>query len=387
MPNTVHVPSRLAIIGGGQLGMMLHQSAHALGIEVAVLDSSGVSAHQVGAKLVEGKINDPAAVRRLADTWGKDVPLTIEVEHVAIDELKKLHKEGFQVHPNPDTMTIIADKLIQKKHLAQNGIPVAEFEEVRDAADIKALLADWQGGLIIKTRKGGFDGRGNVVIGNAKDIYSEKAQRLIAGGGIYVEKKVPFEIELAVILVRDVFNNVVTYPVVETIHENNICKMVISPARIDVKTSKVAESIGVRVLDSLYGAGVFAVEMFLLPEGKVLVNEIAPRVHNSGHLTIEANKTSQFENHIRAVTGRELKSTDRVSPHAVMINILEGVGKHKPDIIKIGPQAYLHWYGKEGRMAPLEPRKIGHVTGLGSTHANAMIAARAAYDQAMEGVI
>lgn len=387
MPNKQNVSSTLAIVGGGQLGMMLHQAAEKLGVKVIVLDAPGASAHLAGANLIEGKINDPAAVRSMAKTGGKVTPLTIEVEHVAIRELEKLHSEGFHVHPNPKTMSTIADKLLQKNHLRKHGIPVADFEKVNSSRDIELLLKKWDNGLILKARKGGFDGRGNVVINKKSDIKKEKALKLMSEGNMYAEKKVKFKKEIAVIVVRDIFNNIVTYPTVETVHKDNICQMVISPARVKSMVSQEAERIGIHVLESFKGAGVFAIEMFLLSDGKILVNEIAPRVHNSGHLTIEANITSQFENHVRAVTGRKLGPVERVFPHAVMINILEGKGRNGPDIIKVGSYGYLHWYGKEGKMPPLEPRKIGHVTGLGNTYNDAMNAARNAYNQAMEGII
>lgn len=387
MSNKHNAPSKLSVVGGGQLGMMLHNAAHKLNVTITVLDAPGASAHLAGANLVNGKINDAKAVRNLANAGGKTTPLTIEVEHVAIEELKKLENEGYQVHPRPDTMSLIADKLVQKNHLQKNKIPIADYTQIEKPSDIKLLLKKWEHGLIIKARTGGFDGRGNVVINNESDIKKESAKKLIADGNIYAEKKVKFKKELAVVLVRDTHNNVMVYPTVETIHKDNICHTVISPARVSAQIAHKAEEIGIKVIESFEGAGVFAVEMFLMSGGKIVVNEIAPRVHNSGHLTIEANETSQFENHVRAVTGRGLGSVSRLSPFAVMINILEGKGKHDPSIIKIGSHGYLHWYGKEGRMYPLPPRKIGHVTGLGNTYNEAMKAAKIAYNQAMEEII
>lgn len=387
MSNKHNVSSKLSVVGGGQLGMMLHKAAYKLNVAIIVLDTPGTSAHLAGANLVTGKINDPEAVRSIANTGGKTTPLTIEVEHVAIEELKKLEKEGFHVHPSPDTMSIIADKLVQKKHLQKNKIPTADFAQIKKPSDIQLLLKKWEHGLIIKARTGGFDGRGNVVINKEADIKKESAQKLIADGNIYAEKRIKFKKELAVILVRDMHNNVLVYPTVETIHKDNICHTVISPARVSTQVAQKAEEIGLKVVESFEGAGVFAVEMFLMPGEKIVVNEIAPRVHNSGHLTIEANETSQFENHVRAVTGRDLGAVSRLVPFAVMINILEGKGKHDPSVIQVGSHGYLHWYGKEGRMYPLPPRKIGHVTGLGNTYNEAMKAAKIAYNQAMEEVI
>lgn len=378
--------NKLAIVGGGQLGMMLHQAAESLGVEVVVLDKKGVSAHQVGAVLVEGGIQDPEAVRRLAGKWGKDTPITIEVEHVAIDALSTLQKEGYVVHPDPDTMNTIADKYMQKQFLKANAIPVADFELVDSEETVSELLKKWDHGIILKARRGGYDGRGNVVIRNVSDITSEKVKQMIRQGDLYAEKLFPFKKELAAIMVRDARGRKISYPIVETIHENNICNIVISPARIDKDTQKKAEDIAFKTVEILKGAGVFAIEMFAGVNGEVVVNEIAPRVHNSGHLTIEANKTDQFKNHVLAVTSQELGSTEMVVPYAVMINILQGKGTHDAIVEKVDSKGFIHWYGKEGRMPPLEPRKIGHVTGLGDTFEEAMSNAQEAHKRAMRNI-
>lgn len=378
---------KVAIVGGGQLGMMLKQAADVLNIEIAVLDAKGTSAHQVGAVLVEGGIKDPEAVFKLAKTFGKDASITIEVEHVAIDALQKLKKEGFVVHPDPETLHIIVDKYAQKEYLKQHNIPVADYKEVKEEKDVEKLLIKWKNGLVLKTKRGGFDGRGNAVIKNTKDLLNSKVQDMLQAGNLYAEKLFPFKKELAAILVRDTSGNIACYPIVETIHEDNICKMVIAPAPVSDTVKKKAEQIGLNTVSALQGAGVFAIEMFLGSHDEILVNEIAPRVHNSGHLTIEANKTSQFSNHVRAVAGFELGDVSMVSPHAVMINILRGVGVNKPSIEELSTQSFIHWYGKEGRMPPKDPRKIGHVTGLGNTHTDAMNAAQRAYEKAMKGVL
>ncbi len=378
---------KLAIVGGGQLGMMLKQAASSLQVEVAVLDAKGTSAHQVGALLIEGGIKDFDSVLRLSEAFGKDAPITIEVEHVAVNALQKLKDEGFSVHPDPETLLMIVDKYAQKDYLRKNKIPVADFEEVSSEKDVKKLLKKWKKGLVLKTRRGGFDGRGNAVVKNMSDLESQKVKDMLDQGGLYAEKLFPFKKELAAILVRDLYGNVLCYPIVETVHENNICNMVIAPARVSDTVKKKAEKIGEQTVNVLQGAGVFAVELFLGDNGKILVNEIAPRVHNSGHLTIEANKTSQFANHVKAVVGLELGDTGMVSPFAVMINILRGVGINKPIVEELSSRSFIHWYGKEGRMPPKDPRKIGHVTGLGDTYEDAMNAAQMAYEKAMKGIL
>lgn len=378
---------KIAIVGGGQLGMMLKQAASTLDIEVAVLDAKGASAHQAGAVLVEGGIKDFDAVLKLADKFGKDAPITIEVEHVAIDALQKLKDEGFTVYPDPRTLHIIADKYLQKEYLRKHKIPVADFEEIKSVKDLQRLFKKWKNGLVLKTKKGGFDGRGNVVIKDSSDLNLQKVKDMLLGGGLYAEKLFPFRKELSAILVRDVHGAIACYPIVETIHEENICSMVIAPARVSDKVKKKAEKIGHKTVSVLEGAGVFAIEMFVGQDDEILVNEIAPRVHNSGHLTIEANKTSQFENHIKAVTGQKLGDVSMVTPYAVMINILRGRGVNHLSIEKLSSQSFVHWYGKEGRMPPKDPRKIGHVTGLGDTFESAMSAAQSAFEKAMNGVI
>ena len=345
---------RIGIVGGGQLGQMLTQAAKPLGFEVLVVDPNENSpAAQVGADQIQAKLTDIDAIADLAAST--DV-ITWEIEHIPADFLISLVEGGKDVQPSPITLFMIQDKLTQKQFLREAGIPVADF-----SSDLSGASFLGGGPYVVKSRKGGYDGRGNLVL----DTLDEQAVSNFFGDiPVYVEKAVAFEKELAVIAARDKSGNVVTYPAVETIHENSICNMVISPAQVEDKVLRQANDIANETLKRLDGAGVFAIEMFVVG-GEVLVNEIAPRVHNSGHHTIEANQTSQFEQHIRAVTNMPLGSTAMRFPVAVMINILgkreEPMSLEGIDKVLALPDTHLHLYGKSPRQA----RKIGHITVLG----------------------
>ncbi len=352
---------RIGIIGGGQLGRMIVPPAKELGFQVKVVENSkDCPAGQVGAEVIEGGIKDEAAIECLVNE--SDVT-TWEIEHIPADLLVELQEAGHDIQADPATLMIIQDKLTQSCYLQSLGIPVAPFSE-----DLEASASLGEGPYVVKSRKGGFDGRGNLVVDRLDDPrIAEKFQ----DAEMYVQQKLEFEKELAVVAARDVRGNVVTYTVVETVHEDNICHTVISPAEVDSSVHKKAEDLAREVLKHLNGAGVFAIEMFLV-NGEVIVNEIAPRVHNSGHLTIEANKTSQFEQHVRAVTGLPLGSTEQVAPVAVMVNVLgtrEGLlDRTGIDKIAAEKDTKLHLYGKTPRIA----RKIGHVTTLAATFDEAL---------------
>ena len=347
---------RIGIIGGGQLGRMMTVPAKQLGFEVTVLEANpGCPAAQVGADQIVGSITDEAAIRELADQT--DV-LTWEIEHIPAELLLQLKAEGYNVSPDPWALLNIQDKLVQKQNLVLLGIPVAEHVELEDVELGQRLM--------YKSRRGGYDGRGNLVT----DDPEEAAERFGGSSGqdsYFAEKLVPFRAEVAAIFARDRMGNVGHYPLVETVHVDNICHTVMMPPR---RTSCVAEAranaVGREVMEMLPGAGVFAIEMFVLEGDEIVVNEIAPRVHNSGHLTMEANETSQFEQHVRAITGMPLGDMDPRHPDAMMINIL---GTRVDDVLdRTGLDAGLalgdvsvHFYGK----TPRPERKIGHITVVG----------------------
>ncbi len=353
---------KIGIIGGGQLGRMLTEAATTLEFETIVLDPSENSpAAKVGAKQILGSLSDEGKIQELAETVDY---LTWEIEHINTRILESLSEKGFSINPSPKTLVIIKDKLSQSEFLEKFEIPTASFKRVESGEDVLKAAEEFGYPLVLKSRFGGYDGRGNFVIENAEQV--KEGFKTLGEQNLYVEKFVEFEKELAIMAARDTRGNVVTYPVVETIHKNNILHYTLAPAPISPKQRKDAEEFAKKVLKHLEGAGVFGIEMFLAKDGSILVNEIAPRVHNSGHYTIEACETSQFEQHIRAITGMELGATQMVVPCAVMVNILgdrdaaaQVEGLHEALAIQ---GVSVHIYGK----AKTKPqRKMGHITVTG----------------------
>lgn len=356
--------NRIGIVGGGQLGRMLTFAAKRLGFTVNILDPTKKSpAGQVADHQIVSDFKDEDAIRRLAKISDY---LTFEIELANANILDELEKGGVKVNPSGKTLNIIKDKLNQKKFLRSYSIPVAPFLEVKNKDQILQAIRQFGYPILLKARFDAYDGRGNVVIKSEKDI--DVGLEKLKGRLIYVEKFVPFTKELAIMVARNTKGEVKAYPVVETIHKNNICNTVLAPAPIDKNKVDKAKEIAVKVIDYLKGAGVFGIEMFYTKDGNVLVNEIAPRVHNSGHYSIEACITDQFEQHVRAITGMPLGSTDMIVPAAVMVNILgERNGKSSTDGLAKAlsiPNVSIHIYGKhETRLE----RKMGHITAVGKT--------------------
>ncbi len=365
--------NRIGIVGGGQLGRMMAFAAKQLGFTVSVIDPTSKSpAGQVVDYQIVAAYNDEQAIRELAKISDY---LTFEIELANAAVLDDLAKKGLSIHPSAKTLTIIKDKFGQKQFLRQAGIPVADFEAVETKEDIETVAKKFGYPMVLKARFDAYDGRGNAVIRNAKGI--EAALKKLSGRKLYVEKNVSFTKELAVVVARNTKGEIAIYPVVETIHKNNICHLVIAPAPIDQKIATKASKLARKTMQQLQGAGVFGIEMFVTKDGNVLINEIAPRVHNSGHYTTEACVTSQFEQHIRAVTGLPLGSTKMKMPAAVMINILgERTGqvdaKGLEKVLAI-PNVSVHIYGK---METKLERKMGHITVIGETVAECLLIAK-----------
>jgi phosphoribosylaminoimidazole carboxylase PurK protein len=365
----------IGIIGGGQLGRMLTLAAKPLGFRVIVVDPNENSpAAQVGAEEITANLFDPAALKQLAE---QSDFLTIEIEHLDIDVLDQIAKLGKPVNPAPATIRIIQDKFKQKEFLAAANIPVAPFAEITDYDQATNLLKDWGGKMLVKTRFGAYDGRGNMVVTSNKEL--KIALDHFNDSKLYAEKFVPFRKELAVMIARSMDSNVVLYPVVETIHQRNICLEVLVPAPISKLERSKAEKVALQVAQLMEGAGMFGVEMFLTIDGEVLINEIAPRVHNSGHYTQDASRTSQFEQHIRAISGLPLGSTDMTVPAAAMVNIL---GEHNRPTTLDGlekslaiPHVSVHLYGKSPTKID---RKMGHINATGDTVEEALVRGRTA---------
>ena len=345
---------RLGIIGGGQLGMMITEAAQNLNDEISeiiVLDpTENCPAAQAGAKQIIGDFKDKDAIVKLAEQ--SDI-ITYEIESGNTDVLSKLNAV---IEPSPSTLSIIQDKLSQKKFLSKNGLPVSQFYEIVSIDDLHEKINELGLPVLLKARRDAYDGRGNFKITSLDDV--EKAYRHFEGKSLMVEKFVNFKMEVSVIAIRNTKGEIATYPMVENIHEDNILKITIAPARVSDDVIKDAGEIAKKTMQVLNGAGVFGIEMFIAQNNKILINEIAPRVHNSGHHTLQSCKTSQFEQHLRAILGLDLGSTDLVHK-TVMYNILgpDGFeGKYKPVQLK-KDGVYLKMYGKN---ISKPYRKLGH---------------------------
>jgi 5-(carboxyamino)imidazole ribonucleotide synthase len=271
----------------------------------------------------------------------------------------------------------VQDKALQKELLAETGLPVPRFLVVRTPGEIEAAGRDLGWPLVLKARKLGYDGQGNATCATPEEA-ARDLDRLDAGDGVLVEAFVPFERELAVIVARSLSGEEAVYPVVETVQREHVCTEVIVPAPLPRAVARAAAEVARAAASAADGVGITGVELFQLPDGRVLVNELAPRPHNSGHYTIEACETSQFENHLRGILGFPLGSVDLRAPAAAMANILGT--RTGPAVTPIAPAlsvegAHLHLYGKkEVRVR----RKMGHVTALGHTREDAVARARAA---------
>lgn len=354
----------IGIIGGGQLGRMLTFEAKKLGFTVIVLDPTPNSpAGQVADKQIVAHYKDEKAIREL----GKQVNfLTFEIELANAEVLSDLSKQGVIINPAPATLAIIKDKFLQKEFLRKNGLPIAEFSQVITEEDVKKMAEKYGYPVVLKARTDAYDGRGNALIKSAKEISAGFTK--LSGRELYLEAFVDFSKELSVVVARSMQGEVISYPVVETVHKNNICHLVFAPADIPQKAQKKARKVAELIMQNLEGAGVFAIEMFYTKNGEIVINEIAPRVHNSGHYTIEASHTSQFEQHIRAITGLPLGSSEMKVPAAVMINIL-GKAQHPAQVDGLSkslaiPEVAVHIYGKEETKPE---RKMGHITATGAT--------------------
>ncbi len=345
---------RLGIIGGGQLGMMITEAARNLSDEISeitVLDpTENCPAAQVGAKQIVGDFKDKNAIVKLAEQ--SDI-ITYEIESGNTDVLSNLKAD---IEPSPSTLGIIQDKLSQKKFLSENGLPVSQFYEIASLDDLRERINELGLPVLLKARRDAYDGRGNFKITSPNEV--EKAYQYFDGKSLMVEKFVNFKMEVSVVAARNTKGEIATYPLVENIHEDNILNMTIAPARVSDDVIRNAGEIAKKTMQVLNGAGVFGIEMFVDQNNEILINEIAPRVHNSGHHTLQSCKTSQFEQHLRAILGLDLGSTDLVHK-TVMYNILGPggfEGKYKPVKLE-NDGVYLKMYGKD---ISKPQRKLGH---------------------------
>ncbi|KAL6838782.1 hypothetical protein ACP4OV_031496 [Aristida adscensionis] len=364
----------VGVLGGGQLGKMLCQAASQMGIKIVILDPlEDCPASSVCHDHVVGSFTDGDTVREFAKRCGV---LTVEIEHVDAVTLERLEKQGVDCEPKASTIMVIQDKYRQKKHFSKFGIPLPDFMEVATLQSIEEAGEALGYPLMVKSKRLAYDGRGNAVAQTKQDLSSVVASLGGFEHGLYVERWTPFVKELSVIVARSRDGSTVCYPVVETIHKDNICHVVESPAEVSYDIKKLAMSVAEKAVKSLEGAGAFAVELFLTKDDQILLNEVAPRPHNSGHLTIESCYTSQYEQHLRAILGLPLGDPSMKAPAAIMYNILgEDEGEagfllaHQliERALRI-PGASVHWYAKPEMR---KQRKMGHITIVAPSKASA----------------
>ena len=365
---------RLGVIGGGQLASMMAGAAKKLGIEL-VVQTPNVSdpAAAIASETIFSPVDDAKGTATLASRCDA---ITFENEFVDLEALSLLAQQGVCFRPSLQVLSQIIDKYDQRCYLQQLGLPVPKFVALQDLGEGRQgenqkskinLLATFP--VVLKARRHGYDGQGTFIIKDLDTLEQKLAASSQQPGHqllFLLEEFVPFERELAVIAARSITGEIVTYPIVETQQQEQVCRRAIAPAEISPDVAAEVEAIAHTLLHSLQAVGVFGIELFLTSDNKVLVNEIAPRTHNSGHFTLDACEISQFEMHLRAVCGLPLGNPVLRPKVAVMVNLL-GYEHSENDYltqrqqIEHIPQAYVHWYGKT---TSRPGRKLGHVTVL-----------------------
>ncbi len=341
---------KVGIIGGGQLARMSILAGYPLGFDFGVLDpSENAPARHLSQLFIKASFDDIEAQKRLAN-WA-DV-ITYDIEKIETSWLVEAEQQGLQIFPSPQILAIIQDKLVQKQFFYNRGIPVPEI--YTDRSEITNFPA------VAKARRGGYDGQGVWMVNSPEDL------KTLPDIPIYFEEKVNIHKELGVMIARDYWGEIVIYPIVEMIfeHRRHILKFVKAPAQLDVNTLKQVREVAYEIARTLESPGIYGIELFLDTKGRILLNEVAPRPHNLGHYSIEACSTSQFENHIRAITGLPLGYPTLRTP-AVMINLLcpqkrEGLLSFEglEEALRL-PEVHVHLYSK-WQAKPF--RKVGHIT-------------------------
>ncbi|HEU4360773.1 MAG TPA: 5-(carboxyamino)imidazole ribonucleotide synthase [Mycobacterium sp.] len=362
----------VAMIGGGQLARMTHQAAIGLGQRLRVLAvAADDPAAQVTPEVVIGSHTDLDALRRAAA--GATV-VTFDHEHVPGELLDRLVAEGVKVAPSRQALIYAQDKLAMRRRLAELGAPVPRFAAVDTVAAVADFVDQVGGQCVVKAVRGGYDGRGVAMADDLAQARSIVGDYLAAGVGVLLEERVAMRRELAALVARSPFGQGAAWPVVQTVQRDGICVLVIAPApELPDEVASAAQQLALRLADELGVVGVLAVELFETTEGELLVNELAMRPHNSGHWTMDGARTSQFEQHLRAVLDYPLGNTDAIVPITVMANVL---GAPQPPVMTMDerlhhlfarlPDARVHLYGKDEKPG----RKIGHVNLLGSDRAD-----------------
>lgn len=369
---------RVGVVGGGQLARMMIAPAVELGVDLRVLAEEEAMSASLAASAV-GDYRDAETVLDFARAV--DV-VTFDHEHVPQDVLAALVAEGVAVHPGPDALRFAQDKLVMRARLAELGMPQPDWAAVRGPDELQAFLDDHGGRAVVKTPRGGYDGKGVRVVSaatEADDWFAALAEDA-RGGALLVEELVDFSRELAQQVARRPSGGTAVYPVVETVQRGGVCAEVIAPApHAGERLREVAAGIGVDIAEGLGVTGMLAVELFETTDERLLVNELAMRPHNSGHWTQDGAVTGQFEQHLRAVLDLPLGDPAPRAPWSVMINILGGPAEGGLDerfaaAMAEHPDAKVHTYGK----APRPGRKVGHVNASGDDLDDVAYRARAA---------
>ncbi|MFY7067917.1 5-(carboxyamino)imidazole ribonucleotide synthase [Nocardiopsis changdeensis] len=369
---------RVGMVGGGQLSRMTHQAAIALGVDFGILSTGPAES----AALVCGNVtlgDDRGLDDVLAFAKANDV-VTFDHEHVPEPVLRAVEEQGGLLRPGRDPLRFAQDKLRMRTRLTELGAPAPRWRAVSSPEHVTAFAAETGWPAVLKAARGGYDGKGVWVVDDAAEAAGVVERAAAEGVPLLVEEKVAFERELAVQVARSPHGQVAVYPVVETVQRDGICHEVIAPAPgLPEEKATRAQQLAIEIAHALDVTGVLAVELFETADG-VVVNELAMRPHNSGHWTIEGARTSQFEQHLRAVLDLPLGSPRTNAPYTVMANLLGGedpeVYRRYLHVMAADPEIKIHFYGKDVRPG----RKIGHVTVTGDDHRDLLERARAAAD-------
>jgi 5-(carboxyamino)imidazole ribonucleotide synthase len=353
LANLILPGQTIGIIGGGQLGRMMTLAAKAMGFRVVVLDpTEDCPCGQVADEQIVGAYDDLKAIQQLSE---KSEVITYEFENISAEALEWLEAQAY-VPQGTELLRITQDRTLEKAAIQAAGVAVAPYSIINHLDDVHLSIKEIGLPAVLKTARGGYDGKGQLVIRHPDDL--KGAGELVQQGQCVLEKWIPFEKEISVIITRNPAGETEVFPVAENIHKNNILHQTIVPARISAAAEEQAIKKAKQLAEAMKLTGTLAVEMFLTEDEQIYINELAPRPHNSGHYTIEACETSQFEQHIRAVTGWHLASTNLLKP-AVMVNIL---GQHQERLLEKAGSLHdwkIHLYGKKEAKYG---RKMGHVT-------------------------
>lgn len=374
---------RVGVIGGGQLARMMTVPAINLGLDLHVLAEAEGSSAQLATTMV-GDYTKVELVREFAKTV--DV-ITFDHEHVPLGVLQTLEAEGISVQPPSKALAFAQNKLHMRQRLGALGLPMPAWAEIQSAEALEAFIAENGGVAILKTPIGGYDGKGVRVVRSAADAIDWLGNLDDFGGSLLAEEKVDFVRELAQLSARRPSGELKTWPLVQTIQENGVCSVVLAPApQVSAETLQRTADIAAAVAEGIGVTGVLAVEMFEARDGRILINELAMRPHNSGHFSIEGSVTSQFEQHLRAVLDLPLGSTAPRAEHSVMVNLL-GVDDSNNFVqaydraLAAHPEAKIHTYGKSARAG----RKMGHITVVSNDAAHALAEAKGAAAVLLQG--